>query len=272
MDAKQSVPNMAKFFGLPLNYDEVALKRAYKKLVLKYHPDVTQKVSDTPMFQLLTDMYRVLQEDLMCRAKDIQHNELKATFTKQAPPMQTPNVAKPGTGGNRKFDSKLFNRLFEEHRIRDVQDEGYEEWRKNPDSLLSKHNNTVVVYKEPMPIVSSIGKEEYQELGVSAIKDFTSKSSNPSYMDFRIAHTTTQLVDPDKIKLRKEYRTLQELETDRSGISFAMSDKERRTYEARKRKEAENEKRRLLELSKKDQTVMENYRKVHNTITHKLNH
>jgi curved DNA-binding protein CbpA len=260
------LPKILKFFNLTTNYNEQELKKAYKRLVLQYHPDITQKVSSTPMFQHLTDMYNTLKKALDNRESNRQHHELKKRYeTSQDAPVKavTPNP-------NRKFDGKLFNELFEQHRIKDINDEGYEKWSNDPKSFQQKSTTALTVYREPAPMVSNIGSSEFYELGVSKVKDFTSRQPNASYMDYRLAHTTSELIDESKIRPRKEYKNIEELERDRAGIRFQMSEKEMRKYHEKKRQEEEMEKKRLSTMKNRDDTVFQTYSKVHNVLTHRI--
>lgn len=263
MHASIDVQKVLKVFELSASYNDAELKKAYKRLVLKYHPDVTQKISSTPMFQHLTEMYTILKEDLARRIAEKPHHQLKSHYTSQTHVHESPIVS------SKKFDQKLFNQLFDENRIKDIHDEGYEKWRNDPESFKQK-STSLMVYKEPSPLVSTLGNTEYYELGANKVKDFSSKQPSGMYMDYRLAHTTSELIDEKKIKHRKEYKNVEELEKDRSTISFQMNDRELRKYHDKKRLEDELEKKRLANLSKRDQSIFSNYSRVHNVITQRI--
>ena len=82
-------------------------------------------------------------------------------------------------------------------------------------------------------------------------------------MDVKIAHTTSRIVDPRTVDKRKDYRSVEDLENDRSRISYHMSDKERTLYEKKQLLEKLREEKRKEALMKSDQQAIEQFDKLH---------
>ena len=246
-----------KILELSKNFSETELKTNYKRLVYKHHPDKNvDNMKKTPIFQILTASYRMLVEELNKRKTDKPFHQLKEE-SKQFK-TQTLNIAIDPAKG---FNINKFNIVFEGNRIEDPNDFGYKDWMQNPDSFnILKHSTALTKYREPAPISSNTFC--CQELG-SKPDDFTNLSNpNLQYMDYRIAHLSDRIVDPSIIKSRKDYKTVKELENDRSKVKYTMSDKQHRVYQEQKNKDDARESERLKQLQKLDQKVSQHFDKV----------
>lgn len=280
---------MVRMFGLSANYTIDELKRAYKALVIKHHPDKTMDVQSTPTFQLITTCFKTLFKDLQMRKEQKEYTELKSTFENEKAkfnfidPMQTDRHDKASrprrrvdvdvrSNNNNKFDIKLFNELFSKVRVKDANDDGYGAWQKDNKSLNERNENTLVKYVEPKPIVSTLGKTQYAELGVGKVRDFSAPHVMGGFVfsDLRVAHTTDKLVDEDKVTKRKEYKNVQQLEIDRASMPTQMSEDELRVYLKHKAREEQLEKERLQRLAARDNRIEKIYEKNHLLIANKL--
>lgn len=254
-------------FELPHNYNAVQLKNAYKKLVLKYHPDKTM-LTEAPMFQMLSNCYKTLSEDLKTRMSQREFHDLKADFhANRQDPQPTQNVKPTSTSAqnSRKFDSKVFNKLFDQHKIKDVHEDGYSDWMRNPESFKEKSKHAVVVYKEPQPLVAN--DIAYYDLGVDKVKDHSAHDGTPlQYSDYRLAHTTEKIIDTDVVKPRKEYRNFQELQVDRSKVQHVMTQSELEEYMQRKHEMEAQELARRQRQEKYDEQISSQYQKINNTL------
>ena len=281
MNVSVSKGDMVRMFGLGANYTVDELKKAYKSLVIKHHPDKTLDVSTTPTFQLITSCFKTLYNDLIVRAEQKEYMQLKSGFEtertkyKYANPLST-NAPKAQQGGGAKgeaFNVKLFNELFSQVRVKDVNDDGYEAWQQDDNSLKEKNNNTIVKYVEPKPMVSMLGKTQFAELGAGRVKDFGAPHvmGGLVFSDLRVAHTTDRLVDEDKVAKRKEYKNVQQLEIDRAAMPTQMSEDELRVYLKHKAREEQLEKQRLQRLAARDNKIEKVYERNHLLIANRLN-
>jgi hypothetical protein len=148
--------------------------------------------------------------------------------------------------------------------MKDQGDEGYGSWMNDPDSFNVKHNRALIKYKEPMPMQSACANlGNFYELGNNKIADYsgdnmTQKSLN--YMDYRVAHSTHTLVD-ESLAHRRDYNNLNDLESDRAGISFSMSPAEIRTQELRRIADLRKDDKRKEAVKQRDAAIHEQYRK-----------
>lgn len=275
-----------KLLELPKNFTLEQLKHNYKRIALRVHPDKSKLPNDY-LFKLVTQAYKALLKEHERRQAEKQHNQLKTGFETFSDRQRVDTPVKVQTGNN--FNVERFNQVFEEHKIEDAVDEGYGNWmyksdpRREDISLAnnlgtferSKFNTMfdnqsttsskkVIVYKEPDAIPST-KKIQFAELGVTKVGDFSADNTTLkklNYTDYKIAHTTNKLVDPQAMQNRKEYRNHKELELERSNISYQLSEKENRRLALKKAKEEEREKKRQEEIARRDQLAFAQYEKL----------
>ncbi|KAL0041112.1 hypothetical protein WJX77_005441 [Trebouxia sp. C0004] len=178
--------------------DVDVIKRAYRRLSLKHHPD---KGGSEETFAALTKAYCYLLRKLdKLKYKPAQPHELKqqvAECMKQQPATENRFVDRT------KFDLDNFNNVFNEHRLEDPNDDGYGELmtktsrlqeKDSPDipkvfdsnfnpkkfnSVFEEHkasdeNKQLVIHEEPEALVS--GNLGFYELGADRVEDFGSIS------------------------------------------------------------------------------------------------
>ena len=278
-----SKDDMLKMFGLSRGYTHDELKRAYKRLVIAHHPDKTLDIRSTPTFQLITSCFKALYNDLMIRTQQKEFMELKGEFEKNKDKFKYTDTLKRETEAkvrdgasrgtsNGKFNLKLFNELFAKSKIKDAYDDGYDKWQKDERSMKERNNNTIVKYVEPKPIVSSLGKAQFYELGAGTVKDFSTENvlGGFAFTDLRLAHTTERLINEDQVKKRKEYRNVEQLERDRANMPVEMSEEELKKYMKNKLRQEELEKQRMYRLSSLDNKISKMYEQNHLLIAERL--
>lgn len=234
-----------KVLCLERNFTLEQLKSNYKRLALQLHPDKCplDVSTSTTIFQILTRAYKsLLREYESTRVADKTFNELKAPYNSNSNSHSNSHSNSNSNSQDRKtsspsqpimlsttgkaFDATKFNAFFSTHRIKMPEDEGYNAWiasgvepgRSNPHS---QERRSLIKYTQPEPvhIVKSIA---FCELGIDKIDDFskppssTDRRSALQFTDYRIAHTTSNLVDTSKIKERRTYRSVRELEAARA--------------------------------------------------------
>ena len=274
-----------KVLNIPKNFTIEQLKEAYKKMALTVHPD---KGGSEYLFKLVTLCYKALTKDYNKRNSDKQYQELKSSFLKSQQTNKPTNVEiDPSRGG---FNIKKFNKIFEENKIEDITDTGYGNFLKDTPDVKQKKlfncknfsneafnkqfekrttqddtNKFVVKYRDPEPLMAS-KKIAYTELGQESIDDFSSENISKkslNFMDLKIAHTTSRIVDPRNVNQRKEYKTIDDVEKDRSQISYNMDDHDREYYEKMKKLDDLKEKKRVEVLQNKDAITAAQFDKLH---------
>jgi curved DNA-binding protein CbpA len=266
---------LLSIFQLQPNFTFEELKVSYKKLILKHHPDKTQDIKATVSFQRITEAFRTLHHLYELRQAEKTHFDLSQQYkTNQSspPPAPAPTPTPPPPvppPSSKNFNVKVFNELYDSNRLETPYDTGYEDWKKQEVNPKEIHNNSIVKYQEPQALVSSKSLK-FQELGVSRIKDFSSVTppSNHSlnYMDFRVAHTTDKLLDDQIVKQRKEYKSVQDLEQERSKVAFTMNDEELRAYVKKNKREELMEQQRIQNMMKQDKQIEAHHQKVTNLL------
>jgi curved DNA-binding protein CbpA len=266
-----------KILGLSKNFTSEQLRDAYKKMALQVHPD---KGGTEYLFKLVTLCYRNLAKEYKKKKTDKQYTELKSEFVKTHQQNSEPKYQNINIDYSKSFNIEKFNNLFDQNKIESVTDTGYGDFLKSTKEKEQKNifadkrftsetfnkifdkqclknkeaNKFVVKYSDPEPLSSS-KKIAFTELGVDTIDDFSGDNQSRktlNYMDLKLAHTTNRIVDPSTVDPRKQYRNIEELETDRGQVSYTKNEKERLHYEKIKTKEEISEKRRIENLLKID--------------------
>jgi len=103
------------------------------------------------------------------------------------------------------------------------------------------------------------------------VNDYGVKNSNNlSYTDYKKAHIDDNLlIDANKVKY-KEYKSVEQLENDRSRISFTQSNEDKLRYDMFERKKREDEDKRLNYLKERDELLTNQFKKINQRlIVHK---
>jgi len=299
------VPNSAKthmnpynILGIDKNYTEESLKKAYIRKAVKTHPD---KGGDKDAFQQVTIAYTLLLKKLGEKDSDRQHYELKRgheDYRESGSTQMKQNVqyskSKGTMGGNDQFDANLFNKIYDDNRLGNVDDDGYGNWIKknamgencedNPKlfngnfnknmfhSVFNEHKqnnmqrnkNKIIEYEEPQALNS--GGHELQVLGKGRVKDFSSAEvlgNGVKYRDYKDAYTNSTLIDINSVNIGDRKRDIKSYQAQRSNVRHQMNADE----EAQQRRILENrekeESRRLRNLDKDDRRVTDHYERVH---------
>lgn len=261
------------------------IKKSYKKMALKYHPDkVGEKYKDK--FQLITQSYIYLL------GKSEEENLLNNKINRKVSKIDYENDINEGIENiyvsKDKFDINQFNKIFEKYKVPDSFDNGYgdlmkEEIKEDKEKSYifgSKFNNDIfnahfdnkknkkkssdiIEYREPDALDSSFKNVSHQLLGMDSIEDFGSiNSGNLSYTDYKKAHVDeTLLIDVNKVKYKK-YDSIDQLEADRSNLSYNVSPEDKQRYEYMERKRQEDDNFRLSQLKNYDKQIENQYNRL----------
>jgi len=280
-----------RLFQLPKNYTLEQLKQAYKKLAIKTHPDKPQ--GSKQKFQLVTKSYFLLVEKYKKKQQDKQFMDLRNESQKYI------KKQRQNTGTNihmdkEKFNPKLFNKLYEENRLDNPNDKGYEDWLRNGEDISDQPkifsdkfninvfnnmfekmkdqetdnaNNEVVQYRQPNAIVSAERNMNYTDIDVYGRHNtnFTKAAQGRDrlgYTDLKSAYTKTKLINTSQVQM-KQYRNLDELERERSNIDYEMSSQQ---IEMARRQKIEDERRERLRkerIRERDNQIAQTYTSIH---------
>lgn len=265
-----------KVLELPKNFSLQQLRENYKRIALQVHPD---KGGSEYLFKAVTMCYHTLKKEHALRKADAPFYELRAQATSKPSPIMR---------RGEKFNADRFNKMFDEHKIEDeASTAGYASWMAKSDAQredidiknnvgkfsidrfnktfdsvpVSKEQSKVLTrYKEPMPAKQVVAAE----LGVQKVDDYSGNDANGKlvFTDYKVAHTTTRLVDPSSFRTRKEYKSVEDLEAARERIRYTMSQKEQAAYERARIDSEEKEKARVEALRHRDEFIERQYQKL----------
>ncbi len=272
-----------KLFGLTKDFSIDELKVKFKKLAMATHPD---KGGSEQLFLLVVNAFKKLVDEYNRRISNRTHQELKAAFEHANNKNEGLNAVAADVSGSR-FNIDKFNKVFDDNRLDDpVASSGYKDWMQTealpeidetPKKPISKskfnvssfnqafeqktsnnpQNKFVTIYKEPEPLLMA-KKMQFTEIGVEKVDDYSGDNTtkkNLNYMDYKVAHTTTRIVDPSVVR-RKEYSNINELEGERSRIQFNMSHEDYE-YEMQKKKKVEDAERQRQETLERQRQIEE---------------
>ena len=273
-----------KIFGLSKNFTWDELKRSYKKLALKAHPD---KGGDKIIFDYLTNKFYELANDYKMRTDNKNYNELKNDFN---------DFIHTNKSNVSKFDDDLslndrINKHFDTTKIYDEDiDFGYgdkmsestearEDFKfnnmfqnrkfdnKSFNNIFDKNvtvSREVIKHQEPKPMILAKSLA-YSEIGVGKNNDYSSsveKTKNLAYTDYMKAHSLNRLVDSSEFDNIKNFKDTDEYKKySYKKIKKKFNSKELKIIEDNKLLEEKLENERLERIKKKDVQILDAYNK-----------
>lgn len=283
MKMQEMISNLSearRLFQLNQKFTLDQLKTSYKKLAMKTHPD--RPSGSQKKFQFVTKCYFLLLEQLKKEEEDKTFTDLKQGSKNY---INTQNENKKVSKSS--FNLKLFNKIFEENKIYDENEEGYQDWLKNDgqnkqpelfsdkfnldvfNNTFNKHktddpNSQIVEYKEPEALVSceSLNFTTLDGGKKGSFNKWKEQKNDLEYSDLKSAYTNGNLINPNAVSYRT-YKNVDELERTRANVSYQMTPEEMAKEEAIKRYEAEQEEKRLQRLRQRDNLMSDHYRNVH---------
>lgn len=181
--------------------------------------------------------------------------------------------------------AQRFNETFEEHRLDDDETaRGYADMMekssvKREDIAVSRtingkynrrkfnehfeketapgEDSEVIVYREPEPMVSA-RTMQFTELGNSDTQDFSGGAEEArrglQYTDYKVAHSTTRLVDPRAVAERRQFKSVEEYEAYRAKKTHRqLTEQELEWMASKKAEEEAAERARLSRLRERDE-------------------
>jgi curved DNA-binding protein CbpA len=263
--------------NVPREFTIEQLRYNYKVLARKLHPDkcctrITREQANAT-FQLLTEAYRALLQVHSTRVSDRPFHELRSESRPADPYPAPPSTSL--TDAVKGFNPSRFNDEFERNRLAVPEvDAGYGDWMKTTEPGAEddggRRRTAVIKYVDPSPLAIAVrrGGVGFSELGVERVEDYSSgqvdeRHGGIKYTDYRLAHSTGKLLDESAIKARREFRSLDELQTHRANISYTMSDRRAQAMAERAQKAEEAEHRRVDVQQRYDKQMADHFDRVH---------
>lgn len=281
--------NAMRLFKLQEGFTLEQLKRSYKKLAVQTHPD--RPKGSKEKFQVVTKCYFKLLEKLKTEEVQPDFNELKNNannYYQEREELNKNHDSDLSKQSNSRFNVKQFNKIFEQNKLYDPNEEGYDEWLKNDNNEcapkvfsnkfnLDVFNNTfdswkdtsssqeIVEYREP-EAMSSCDKMNYTDIDQSGKGNFTKvqeKNNDLTYCDLKNAYTTnSNLVNTSKINV-KMYDNIDDYEHDRNNISYELTPEQIRQRELKKKQDDYLEQQRLIRIQQRDNIQEQHYNNLH---------
>lgn len=278
--------NPYKLLNVPENYNFEVLKAAYKKAAFLSHPD---KGGSEYLFNLVTDCYKFLAKELKRRESDKLHYELKKEAQKEKQQMtsnKAPSSLQDMFYSGTHFDQHKFNKFFDDNKFKEEQiDAGYQEWMATNNikttpkfkgggvSQFNEHfdknvkltadQKQIMKWQDPQPLVAS-NKLVFSELGQGNVDDFSGENrtiKELNYMDYKVAHTTSRIIDPSSVK-RRNFANIQELEISRANVQYQMSEQDALKYAEKMNAMKAKEQQRREYLATYDRRLAQHYQKI----------
>lgn len=289
-----------KILNVSENYDLSQLKVAYKKAALQTHPD---KGGNAKLFKLVTKAYMYLLDkfknkeskqyvNLKQDFKEFTGNQVGTNYGNDKSEIMKQRAINKFSESNG-FNNQLFNKIYTDHRLYSINDDGYSEWmkdkknkvkRKNPiknSKLFSKNFNIdvfnsvfenlknsqseseeLIEYREPNAL-NMMSNSGYTTLGQDKLSDFSSDTgSGVVFSDYKQAHGNSFLINPNSIKKQKKYKSMDHLQKARSKISYEMSESDKLRYQQLKQEELERERQRVKRLEYQDYEARQQFDKL----------
>ena len=289
-----------KVFNLNPNYTLEELKKAFRKQALIYHPD--KPTGNDEQFQFITKCFMLLLEKHKNRESDKQFTDLKQGSKAYLEDQNKNNSSSTKVSSpviqKDKFDVKLFNKIYEENKLWDSNDDGHGSWftsnetETQPDELFGRKFNISVFnsafeeykerlnpnagaieqYHEPSELVSCNTGFTEIELAAKKVDDFSKplpitgvggKGKDLAFTDLKVAYTSRgAFIDPNKVEY-KTYKSIDELKRDRGNVRYDMTPEELRVYNMKQMQKQEEEERRQYLVQQRDNVTADSYSKIH---------
>ena len=274
----ESEINPYKMLEVSRNFTLEQLRANYKKIAMRVHPE---KIGNDYMFNLVTKCYKKLLKEHDSRQTKQEASDFGRDDNNELFPKIDPKEAM------RHFNIDRFNQIFETNKAKDVTDAGYTEWmdhhqvkdapvlqkgidnnklnsyfEKYADEVVDRSNKAMLKVKEPEPLLMC-NKIAFTELGTENIDDFSDENKSLrslNFMDYRVAHTTSRIVDPNLVK-RQDYKSIEDVERDRANIK-QFSSKELASIEKRKAAAEQQEKKKQEAQKQMDARTSEQFKKL----------
>ena len=292
IQSKKAKLDPYKILNISKNYDEYSLKKSYLKAAMKHHPDR----GGTPgRFQQVSIAYALLKNKLKEKDNNHSHNELKdnsQSFVKQQGDQPKTNIHM-----NDNFDIDIFNKIYDDNKIKDVYDEGYNSWMEETSGLNNNHeklfqsgfnkdlfnstfdqfkneltkkqmnNGTLVKYQEPETTISLSNKDSLMNLGQDKITNFGGNTDNLIFTDYKQAFTDgSTLIDTNTVDIHGRSTSMKGIESERSNISYTMSQEDQQRLAIQNVQKQNEEKNRIERLNIYDNKHQQNYEKIHSLL------
>jgi hypothetical protein len=289
--------------GLQKNFTWDELREAYRRTARWVHPDKGGNqemfMVVTDCFKKLAIDFKMREADRPhheLKRDAMAHYANQPTVQPAQSQSQQPNFSstkhESREESNKNFQAR-FNQYFDDNKFDDDETAtGYghlmEKSSKTRDELsipqllsgkvsADKFNSTfdehtlpaskeIIIHREP-DAMQLVKKLQFTEIGGEKPDDFThvpqSARQGLAYTDYKVATTSTRLVDPRAVTKRKQYKNVEDYDAHRASVTEAPPTEDELAWRAQKeRDDIEKEERRLARMRDKDSRFAVHYERV----------
>ena len=254
---------------------EEALKKAYKRVALKAHPDKGGTEED---FEAITRAHAYLGEILLRikggRGKEGKMEAPEALRDTRSGDAKDWEMVQPVRLNPKKLDINAFNQMFEQTRIPDPEEEGYGDWLKGADGPATgpkfggKFNRDVFnqAFEEEaakrgvgqdlalrQPEGLTLAPNSGVELGRAGGGGFTAAANaNLKFTDLRNAYTSENMITNQVSNVSVEARSFDQYSSSRKAAPAPLSNQELAGVQAAEAAVAKREEQRRLRAAQED--------------------
>ena len=261
------LPDLLELFKLDYDFSQEDLKKA-KRMVLQTHPDKSKLPKE--YFLFFSSAFKVIHSIYEFRNRSDKERSTTYTVEKdEEKELLLKEIA------NKPNFNKVFNELFEKHRIRDEASEsGYGSWLKSDDDIDTRTTTkagmnaafdakksevrALVVHRDVEEANAAANGAAYDIVGSAPDSYGSSIFSSLQYEDLKKAHVESVVpVTQQDFDARPSFKNEQELRAHRASFSTQpLSLQQSKQYLAeRKGTQDKNDVRRAFELAKQDEAA-----------------
>lgn len=277
-----------KILGVSYSANLTEIREKFKKIVLIVHPD---RGGDARKFQIVKNAYKYLYEYKTKEAKQLENESRKLEDIKKE---RKEHKKKLNKGYKRiqklqkidpnakNFDNKTFNKLFDNFKITDADDRGYEIEKSSKNRLdasdITKKYGTVkkmqvAVIEEPEPM--ELTNQNYKQLGLKNVDDFSKKhQSGQGFTDLQQAYTNRDVLEHTMGNVREQSHLgrnvdthMSRLQRERSNVSYKMNPEEQMRYDMKRQQELAMEEKRRHRFHRQTEIANRQFQRMQNYIT-----
>jgi len=268
--------------------NEDALKAAYKKASLKAHPDKggSEQAFDqvTRAYAFLGDILRRVRggRDEMVNVAEESPARLAASREQKS---ETWKMAEPVKLNPKSLNMDTFNKVFEQTRLPDPDEDGYGDWLKNAEGghpggkFNGKFNRSVfneafeseIKSRAQQGMAVSLRQPEALtmapnmgiELGRDRPEDFTGANLNGlKYTDLKKAYTSDSTFSHQVADVRVSNKSFDAAATERKAAPAPLSAAEMNAIAEAERQMAQRQQRQTVRISEEDRRIAEHFQKM----------
>ena len=266
---------------------EAALKQAYKKAAFRAHPD---KGGSEQKFELVTRAYAYLSEILRRihggRTKESVVEDPTILKDTRKDESKSWSHAEPVKLNPKKLDMDAFNKMFEQTRIPDPEDDGYGDWlttegktdtqsqkfggKFNRDVFNRTFEEQARTRAEPASQLMNIGPQAMTltptagvELGRDRPSSYTAAANaSLKYTDLKQAYTSENTLSGQVSNVRVDQRDIKQYSAERKKAPEPLTNEEMRAVMEAEKFAANRESQRRLRAAREDQNASEHFERM----------